>query len=325
MIGDVYMDKYTLFLDESSDKDKGYVLVSGFAIPNSEIELFEKSILEIKKLFWNEEYISNKSTILHCTELSLIYNNRRNPQLYKYIKRKEYNIFKKMEHTEIKGAYDNMYVKFCEILKTFNITVFGCFIDEKKFDYLFDEGSKKILEDPYNIAIQVIIENFTHFLNKKNGVGYVVYESRNSETNVDRDSMDMRMYDNFCKIKSVSKGIPYINLDALTNRIRYFDIVRKKEENAGVEFADFIAYNLFKSLSIGDERNKSEFIKKIEKCLYNGAYLENDRDLRKFYGIRYIPEDFETVNSLKSELAKIRNSYKKIKKEKDEFAKKNEI
>jgi hypothetical protein len=82
---------------------------------------------------------------------------------------------------------------------------------------------------------------------------------------------------------------------------------------------------LFKSLSIGDERNKSEFIKKIEKCLYNGAYLENDRDLRKFYGIRYIPEDFETVNSLKSELAKIRNSYKKIKKEKDEFAKKNEI
>ena len=44
--------------------------------------------------------------------------------------------------------------------------------------------------------------------------------------------------------------IPYINLDALTNRIRYFDIVRKKEENAGVEFADFIAYNLFKFLVI---------------------------------------------------------------------------
>lgn len=326
MIGrGMIMDKYTLFLDESSDKDKGYVLVCGFAIPNSQIALFEKSIADIKKLFWDEEYINSNPTVLHCTELSLIYNNRRNPELYKYIKRDEYKIFKKMEHTQIKDIYDNMYAKLCKIIKEFNITVFGCYIDEKKFEYLFDESSKKILEDPYNIAIQVIIENFTHFLNKKNGVGYIVYESRNSGTNVDRKSLDMRMYDNFCKIKAVSKGIPYVNLDSITNRIRYFNIVRKMEENAGVEFADFVAFNLYKSFSIGDENNKSEFIKKIESSLYNGTYLESDRDLRKFYGIRYIPEDYQTVNALKKELNTLRNSYKKIRKEKEYLMKKNEI
>lgn len=319
------MDKYTLFLDESSDKDKGYVLVSGFAIPNSQIELFEKSILEIKKLYWEEEYINSNSTVLHCTELSLIYNNRKNPELYKYIKRSEYNFFKKLDCTQIKEKYEKMYAKLCEIMRNYSITVFGCYIDEKKFQYLFDESSRKILEDPYNIAIQVIVENFTHFLNKMNGVGYIVYESRNSGTNVDRNSLDVRMYDNFCKIKAVSKGIPYVNSKSITDRIRYLNIVRKAEENAGVEFADFIAFNLFKAFSIGDDRNKSEFIKIVEKNIYNGNYLETDRDLRNFYGIRHIPEDYETVNTLKRELKKLRNAYKKVGREKENLVKKIEI
>ena len=319
------MEKYTLFLDESSDKDKGYVLVGGFAIPNSQIALFEKSMADIKKLFWSEEYINNNPTVLHCTELSLIYNNRRNPELYKYIKRDEYKFFKKMEHTQIKNIYENMYAKLCKIIKEFNVTVFGCYIDEKKFEYLFDEGSKQLLEDPYNIALQAIIENFTHFLNKKNGVGYIVYESRNSSTNVDKKSLDMRMYDNFCKIKAVSKGIPYVNSDSISNRIRYFNVVRKVEENAGVEFADFVAYNLYKSFAIGDENDKSEFIKKIENSLYNGTYLESDRDLRNFYGIRYIPEDYEIVNALKKELNTLKNAYKKIKKEKEDLMEKNDL
>lgn len=183
------MDKYTLFLDESSDKDKGYVLVSGFAIPNSQIELFEKSILEIKKLYWEEEYINSNSTVLHCTELSLIYNNRKNPELYKYIKRSEYNFFKKLDCTQIKEKYEKMYAKLCEIMRNY----------------------------------------------------------------------------------------------------------------------------------------KSEFIKIVEKNIYNGNYLETDRDLRNFYGIRHIPEDYETVNTLKRELKKLRNAYKKVGREKENLVKKIEI
>lgn len=319
------MDKYTLFLDESSDKSKGLTLVSGFAIPNAQLELFEKSILDIKKLFWEEEYINNNSTVLHCMELSLIYNNRRNNELYKYIKRKEYRIFKSMDHARIKELYNSMYIKLCEIMKIYDITVFGCLIDEKRFEYLFDESSKRILEDPYNIAFQVIIENFTHFLNKNNGVGYIMYEARNAESNVHKNSLDMQMYDNFCKIKSTSKGIPYANSNSITNRIRYFDIVRKTEEKAGVEFADFIAFNLFKSFSIGDNNDKSEFIKKIEKNVYNGTYLERDKDLKNFYGVRKIPEDYETVNKLNKELNKLRNAYKKIKKENEKLKEKNEV
>lgn len=313
-----------MFLDESSDKNKGLVLVGGFAIPNTQIELFSKSMTEIKKIIWDDEYIKNNNTILHCTELKYIYNNRRNPDLYRSINRPEYKVFRKMEQNQIKSIYERIYFKLCEIIKNFDITVFGCKIDEIKFEYLF-ESSNKILEDPYNIAFQVIIENFTHFLNNRNGVGYIVYESRNAENNADKKSPDIKMYENFCKIKSTSKGIPYINQISITNRIRYFDIIRKTTENPGLEFADFIVFNLYKSFFIGDNKDKSEFMKKIEKSLYNGGFPENVKNLKYFYGVRNIPEDYETINKLDKEVRCLRESYKRLKSEKNILLSKNKI
>lgn len=318
------MEKYTLFLDESSNKEKGILLVAGFAIPNNQIELFSSSIIEIKKLIWTEDFIKNNATILHCTELKTIYNNRRNPELYKYIARPEYKIFKKMDYTQIKEIYDKIYIKLCEIIKIFDITIFGCKVDEKKFQYLFDT-SNKILDDSYNMAIQVIVENFSHFLNYRNGVGYIIYESRNNEENAHRNSPDIRMYENFCKIKSLSKGIPYVNQNLITNRIRYFDIIRKVRENPGLEFADFVVLNLFKSFFIGDSNDKTEFMKKIEKKIYNGGYSENVKMLKNFYGIRCIPEDYETINTLTNNLERLQRAYKNLKKEKENLLSKNKI
>ena len=64
------MEKYTMFLDESSDKDKGILLVAGFTIPNSQLDLFTNSILDVKRIIWEDDYIKNNTTILH---LSLIH------------------------------------------------------------------------------------------------------------------------------------------------------------------------------------------------------------------------------------------------------------
>lgn len=318
------MEKYTLFLDESNDKDKGLIFVAGFAIPNSQLELFSNYILDIKKLIWDEDYINNNTTILHCTELRTIYNNRRNPELYKFISRPEYKIFNKMSYNEIKNTYEKIYMKLCETIKCFDITVFGCKVDEKRFQFLFDT-SNRILEDSYNMAIQVIIENFAHFLNQKNGVGYIIYESRNNEENTHGNSPDVKMYENFCKIKSLSKGVPYVNQNLIANRIRYFDIIRKINENPGLEFADFIVFNLFKSFFIGDSKDKTEFMKKIEKRIYNGGFSENVKMLKNFYGIRCIPEDYETINILNDKLARLQRAYKNLKKEKESILSKNKI
>ena len=72
-------------------------------------------------------------------------------------------------------------------------------------------------------------------------------------------------------------------------------------------------------------KSQSEFIKKIEKSVYNGTYLESDKDLKSFYGIRKIPEDYETVNKLSKELNMLRSAYKKIKKENKRLIEKNEV
>lgn len=119
----MHVEKYTLFLDESSDKDKGILLVAGFAIPNSQLDIFSNSILDVKRIIWEEDYIKDNTTILHCTELKTIYSNRRNPDLYRYINRPEYKLFKKMDHTHIKDIYDKIYIKLCEIIKTFDSSV----------------------------------------------------------------------------------------------------------------------------------------------------------------------------------------------------------
>ena len=319
------MEKYTLFLDERDDSTSGHILVSGFTIPNNQLDLFEQKISEVKEIIWDKAYIESNETVLHCTELSTIYNNRHNKYLYKYIKRDAYKTFLKMDPSKIKNVYNDVYIKLCEIMKSFDITVFGCLLDKNKLHYLFDTNSRKLLEDYYNIALQSIIENYTHFLNVKNGVGYIVYESRNSSTDVARNSQDMTMYDNFCKIKADAKGLTYTNINSIANRIRYLNIVRKTEENAGLEYADFITYNLFRSFFINDNRDKSEFIKKIEKRLYNGGFVDEDKDLRNFFGIRYVPEDFEKYISMKKELDKLKNAHNKLKIERNNLIKKNDL
>ena len=133
------------------------------------------------------------------------------------------------------------------------------------------------------------------------------------------------MYENFCKIKSLSKGIPYVNQNLITNRIRYFDIIRKISENPGLEFADFVVFNLFKSFFIGDTNDKNEFMKKIEKKIYNGGYSENVKNLKSFYGVRCIPEDYKTIDTLTKKSERLQRAYKNLKKEKENLLSKNNI
>lgn len=311
------MLEYTLYLDESKNVDKQLFLMSGFAIENSKFSTLQESMYNIKKIFWDEEYINNNSTILHSTELSMIYNNRKNKEKSKYIDREEYKIFKKMSSDDIKLKYHTMYNSLNEVVKKCNITTFGCLIDISDYNYLFDDKFKKISDDYFNISLQVIIENFVHFLYSVNAVGHIIYESRNSKNNIVRNSPDVKMYDNFCKIKASNKGIQHINSISISNKIRYISIVNKNDENSGLELADFITFNLLKGVSITNSSDKSEFIKKIEHTLYNGSYDLSEKDVRNFFGVRKIPQDFSYISTLEDRLKKLSKSYNNLKRERN--------
>lgn len=51
------MDEYTLYLDESSDKSQKLFSISGLIVNNSNIDILNTGILDMKKYIWDESYI----------------------------------------------------------------------------------------------------------------------------------------------------------------------------------------------------------------------------------------------------------------------------
>ena len=306
------MDKYILFLDES--QINGDTFVGGFIIPEKEINNLNKKMLEIKSLIWDESYMKNHSTVLHCTELYNIYKNRRN----KFFLKNFHNVLAKKKPEEIKNVYDEIYKKLCEIVKQIDITVVGCIVNRKSYDYLFLPEFKSIINDPIDIGFNVVLENYVHFLKTNNVIGHIVYEARNGDNNdISKNSPDWIMNNNFCRIKTNSKGVLYIKQSNIENHISSLEFISKYEENSGLEFADFICFNLLKAYTAANGQEKPEFVKKLEKKIYNGG--NDEKDLKAFYGVRIIPEDFEKVQNLTGELKSLKEAHKKLKKEKDKI------
>ncbi|WP_302930791.1 hypothetical protein [Anaerobutyricum hallii] len=69
------------------------------------------------------------------------------------------------------------------VLRKSGATVFSCIIKIQQLRALFflDENHNGIhlIDDQYSIALQKIIENFTHYLSVNDGYGDVIYGSSN--------------------------------------------------------------------------------------------------------------------------------------------------
>ena len=201
-------------------------------------------------------------------------------------------------------------------------TIIGCLIDLDKFKYIYGESIQFKEELFFEVAMQEIIENYAHFLLNNNGVGYIVYESRNNESALTDKSSDFKMYNNFCKIKVCNKGISFINQEIISKTIRYFYVYSKKDDVAGLQLADFVAYNILQSITRTKEQY-TEFMKKIYDRFYNGMIDKAEKDLRSYFGLKRLPYDFESIHCLEIENAKIKKSYNSLKTERNSLIKKN--
>lgn len=297
------LESYKLFLDESENKEKNILVVAGVAIECSKENDLEQKIYEAKRVLWDDVYIQENETVLHCTELSVIKNNKNNSKLSNYIKRDSYRFFENLESKEIKIKIENVVEKVTIAIDTLDITILGCVIDLNKYDEYYSNER----DDIYDIAIENILENYVHFLKTKNAVGDIFYESR--DVNNTRSSADVRMYQNYCSVIANNKGILSVGSSEIKNRLRNFVTVSKTSENSGIEMADFIAFYLSKSLFI-DEYQKPQIIKSIEKKLYNGLFDVTKRDLRAYYGLRKVPFDVELLINQDIQIKKLKSALK---------------
>lgn len=297
MIGGVVMTEYTLFLDESTSEDKNFICVGGFAIKNDDIPTLREKMEKVRQIIWDDLYINQNNPILHSTELNVLYKNRNNQYLSDYISHDEYKVFIGKDGKEIKKIYDSIYQELCIILKVIDITIFCCVINKENYEFLY---AKKHVDDYYHICLETIVENYIHFLDDKNAVGSIIYEARNSPCRNDANSLDVKMYNNFCAMKLENKGMTNLSQKSTLYRLRTFDYQRKAGNNLCLAFADFVIYNTSKMQHI-EQNNRNEFMNKIYNHSYNGNNKIEDKDLRDYFGIRVLPVDVRSIRNLKTQ------------------------
>ena len=315
-------DEYVLFLDESEIVRSNTFAIAGIALKKKEVCILEEKVEEIKKLIWDDEYIEKEQPVLHCAEFQNVFNHRKydnNPWVSN-----EYSEFSKKTAEEIEKIYYQVYGKMSQLLKIAGATVFSCIVKEKQLRdlYYIDENHDGIhlIDDKYNIALQRIIENYTHYLSVNDGYGDVIYESRNSEGENSSKSPDIKLVNVYHKIQANNRGIVYTNGNEVQNRNRTIMTQSKKENLAGLQIADFVAYNIIRLENCTVDKQKTDFMKQIHRMSYNGGHSIETKDQRSFWGMSVLPS-FLKMEELISSNKKLKNAVESLKKERKSLKK----
>lgn len=270
------MDEYTLYLDESETynfnkitniRENVHFIISGIICKNQYHDtILTKKVNRIKELIWNHCEQDNMyyQKILHEFDMSKAIKNQR-----KQLKC-EYNIVFKNKH-----IYNFAYDMLTDIIKSDEIIILSVCIDEDGLEKYYD---KQKLNDRYQIAMNMLIENYYHFLNSVNGIGKICYES------LPQNQME-RIMKRYLGIKY--NGTMFYSAKTINSRIKNLEFRDKKENLSGLQIADFIPnsigrYILKKTYSNLKERNISYSV--IESKLYDG----NINCIQK-YGSKIIP------------------------------------
>ena len=101
----------------------------------------------------------------------------------------------------------------------------------------------------------------------------------------------------YLRIISNNKGISYITDEALKFCNTNFSVKQKKEDVAGLQIADNIAYIIARSMSpsLDELPYVSQIFDEIFDLAYNGNFDKKEKDLRHFYGIKILPEMFRKI------------------------------
>lgn len=260
--------------------------------------------------------------ILHCTELQKVFSGRKSNDITGI--KDEYQELKKLPAEDIEKIYHRVYGKLSQIIKKADVTVFSCIIKIQQVHDLFfiDENHNGIhlIDDKYHIALQKIIENFTHYLSVNDGYGDIVYESRNALGENSAKSPDVKLINAYHKIQANNKGIVYTDSIAIQNRNRTIVTYSKNEDIAGLQLADFVAYNITKLEKCTVKQQITDFMKQIHKTSYNGGHSISEKDQRSFWGMSVLPS-YLRLEKLVSSNKSIKNAYANIKKERNKLKK----
>lgn len=241
---------YYLYLDESKPNGNNihHLCLAGVIIEKS---LYEQSLVPSVNILKNDVF-GHSSVILHEIDL-------RNASV---------GDFQTMRITEKR---DKFWGDFKTIFKGFNFKTIGAAVHVKEYRSIY---SQNYLNDEYFIALQIVLENFVHFLEANDGMGTVYIESTNPAD-------DKKLKNIYYKI--IANGTLYLNSNIFQDRLFNINFNSKVDNIIGLQVADFIPGQLNRSCNSLAPKKYSLF-DEIESKLYDGGCSKSSR-----FGFKIMP------------------------------------
>lgn len=166
------------------------------------------------------------------------------------------------EETVNKKFWDGMH----KLYNDFDFRTMCVCVDYDKFKSTYPtKGS--MLNSEYYVALQIILENFVHFLNSVNGVGCVYLESRG----LDADYELQKQYE---LIKT--QGTLFIPSEVFQERLKAISFPLKIDNSMGLQIADFVPNSIARELS-NIEQKEYTLYESIKNKSYDGNNKLNER------------------------------------------------
>lgn len=270
------MDEYTLYLDESHTgdynketkrKDNPLFIMAGVIVKNENHDTFlTNSVNILKNNIWNkcDNDPHYKEHILHELEMS-------NAITHKIKKLKcEYNKVFKNKH-----VYNFTYDVMSKIIEDADLIIICVGIFEDKLAKLHPIQS---LNDILSICMNIIIENYYHYLCSVNGIGTICYESM-------PENQNEKIKKRYEIIRNT--GTMFYPAKAINKRIKGIIFKEKAANIIGLQIADFIPNSIGRhilSKTYNDKKQRNVPFSIIENKLYDGCVGNKNR-----FGIKIIP------------------------------------
>lgn len=235
------MKEYILFLDESKPNTnfQNFTL-GGVAI---ETDIYETqvrpSVDAIKK-----ECFSDTGVILHEIDI------RR--------KKGSFNEMTREQQEKFFSMLNNLFID-----NDF-LSVMAVSVNISDIEKLYADDDRN---DIYYIALQLLMENFAHFLSVNDGIGTIYLEATDPANN-------QKLQNLFYMLKAT--GTLFVKKEVLQKRLSTINFGIKSENIIGLQLADFIANPLARK-ALGKKQKPDSVIDGIEKRLYDGRVNMKER------------------------------------------------
>ena len=234
------MKEFYLFLDESKPNTNFCNFTLGGIVVEKNIY---ENIIKPKTIKLKEDCFGNDKVILHEIDI-----------------RKRQSDFAGITMDQQKNFFNNLE----KIFLNNEIEVLAVSININELNNLYDEKNRN---DIYYIALQLLMENYTHFLTTNDGNGDLYLESTDSVNNAKLQNL-------FYMLKAT--GTLFMKKEILQKRLGAISFPLKSDNIIGLQLADFVP-NVLARKALGKKQKPFSIYNGVESKLYDGKIGRKDR------------------------------------------------